>query len=133
MGQGRRRHYGRVLFRSDVAPQRWVTLAMVKIIEVVLGVPVFIVLPALVLIAVVYSIARGGFWGPIRRIVQPETKDKLGPDLVGWIFGLVFVYGLTLGTGKLLLAVWAQASLGIGVSLIAGVAVAVLLRRGREQ
>ncbi|MCA9602663.1 MAG: hypothetical protein KC417_11585, partial [Myxococcales bacterium] len=68
---------------------------------------------------------RGGAWGPIREALGGAKPEGVGRDVLAWFAGLVFVYGLTFGVGKLVLG---DTSLGIGLSVAGAVALVALLK-----
>jgi Na+/proline symporter len=72
---------------------------------------------------------RGGWWGPV---VTRKGGRGLGPELIAWICGLVFVYGATLGVGELILGDLALGLAGIGAGALAGV-VTIRVLRGEER
>ena len=48
-------------------------------------------------------VSPGGFWKPIRHLVNTNKKTILGWNfLVNWLPGIALIYGMTFGIGKLI-------------------------------
>ncbi|MCA9581180.1 MAG: hypothetical protein KC416_05255, partial [Myxococcales bacterium] len=61
---------------------------------------------------------RGGFWGPYAE--GDRGSHRPSRDLLSWVLGLVFVYGLTFAVGKLALGYWAEGIALLVAGLVAG-------------
>src|SRR5690606_10811514 len=72
---------------------------------------------------------RGGWWGPV--VTRSEGRG-LGPELVAWLCGLVFVYGATLGVGELILGDRALGVVGLAAATLAGF-ITIRVLRGEER
>ncbi|MBI2898657.1 MAG: hypothetical protein HYY17_00585, partial [Planctomycetes bacterium] len=68
-------------------------------------------------------------WGPIRREIGAEGAEKMGPILLLWIIGVVFIYAATFGIGQLLVG---SRALGAAMCAVAAAALAVILRKVRD-
>ncbi|MBI5050913.1 MAG: Na+:solute symporter [Nitrospirae bacterium] len=66
--------------------------------------------------------APGGFgWKPIEKLIDnPPQKNSLSDAFIEWLLGCLFVIGLMLGTGKLLLGFYSSASAWIILAFISG-------------
>jgi Na+/proline symporter len=66
--------------------------------------------------------APGGIgWRPIERLIDnPPKKSKLSEAFIEWIFGCLFVIGLTIGIGKLLLGFYISGFIWMSLALVSG-------------
>ncbi len=63
----------------------------------------------------------GPGWGPVRRLIKEPVKgESLSGALLDWTTGSLFVLGLTLGIGKLLLGCFLSGYIWLLVSLVTG-------------
>jgi SSS family solute:Na+ symporter len=63
----------------------------------------------------------GPGWGPVRRLIPGEAEgESLGGSFLDWTLGCIFLIGLTLGAGKLLLGLYLSGGLWLALSLAAG-------------
>ncbi len=47
-------------------------------------------------------VSPGGFWKPIRHLINTDKKTILGWNfLTNWLSGIALIYGMTFGIGKL--------------------------------
>jgi Na+/proline symporter len=63
----------------------------------------------------------GPGWGPVRRLIkEPVEGESLSGAFLDWAAGSLFVVGLTLGIGKLLLGYFLSGYIWLLVSLVTG-------------
>ena len=72
----------------------------------------------------------GGAWGPVTRGLPGVRSDGLGRyAMTGWLGGVMTVYGLTFGIGKLVLGATVGGLVLLGVAAVGGLLVARTMRR----
>lgn len=76
---------------------------------------------------------RGGAWGPVRAEVGDGHGGGWGRDVFAWLLGLAFVYGLTLGIGKLILGEYLVGGLLAAVGTASLPALLFVLRDDEEE
>ncbi len=48
-------------------------------------------------------VSPGGFWKPIRHLINTDKKTILGWNfLTNWLSGIALIYGMTFGIGKII-------------------------------
>ena len=64
----------------------------------------------------------GGFgWGPIEKLIDdPPKRNSLSDAIIEWLYGCLFVIGLTLGIGKVLLGYYASGFFYLLLALVTG-------------
>jgi Na+/proline symporter len=68
------------------------------------------------------TLPGGPGWKPVEALMDdPIEKTKLSGPFLEWIYGCIFVIGLTIGAGKLLLGFYLSGIVWLSVSLITGV------------
>ncbi len=76
-------------------------------------------------------VSPGGFWKPIRHLINTDKKTILGWNfLTNWLSGIALIYGMTFGIGKI---IFGDLIVGSILLCIAGVGATIIyigLRKG---
>ncbi|HET6514333.1 MAG TPA: sodium:solute symporter family protein [Thermodesulfovibrionales bacterium] len=75
----------------------------------------------------------GGGWRPIEKLLdEPKNGSNLDDALKGWLWGCIFIIGLTIGSGKLILGYYLSGSLWLLGALAGGLVIYRRLAEGKS-
>ncbi len=82
-----------------------------------------------VLHAFYQRIKPGGAWGPFKA--EGEKVQALSPLFFSWIFGVIMVYSILFGSGKLIFQEWTASIIWLTSALIAGFLMIRFMRKSK--
>tara|TARA_R110002050_G_scaffold110013_2_gene221909 strand:+ start:17596 stop:19383 length:1788 start_codon:yes stop_codon:yes gene_type:complete len=74
-------------------------------------------------------IKPGGAWGPFKK--AGEKGQSLSPLFFSWIFGVIMVYSILFGSGKLIFQEWTASIIWSAAALIAGFLMIRFMRKSK--